>query len=156
MTNPSVWVALIAILSLLAGLVIWGVFGSVVTSVSATGTVVEAAKIPGSAKVQATDPKVAVCFLSADDVVNVDSSDMADVGGELMRVADISPIPTSPDEWDEALGSVYLADALFKDGWAYAVVLDGDASRFEEGIPLYVNITTQRIPPITLILEKRG
>ncbi len=71
MTNPSVWVALIAILSLLAGLVIWGVFGSVVTSVSATGTVVEAAKIPGSAKVQATDPKVAVCFLSADDVVNV-------------------------------------------------------------------------------------
>ncbi len=81
---------------------------------------------------------------------------MADVGGELMRVADISPIPTSPDELDEALGSVYLADALFKDGWAYAVVLDGDASRFEEGIPLYVNITTQRIPPITLILEKRG
>lgn len=155
-TNPSVWVALIAILSLLAGLVIWGVFGSVVTSVSATGTVVEAAKIPGSAKVQATDPKVAVCFLSADDVVNVDSSDMADVGGELMRVADISPIPTSPDELDEALGSVYLADALFKDGWAYAVVLDGDASRFEESIPLYVNITTQRIPPITLILEKRG
>ena len=85
---------------------IWGVFGSVVTSVSATGTVVEAGKIPGSAKVEAKESKVAVCFLSADDVVNVDPSDMADVGGELMRVADISPIPTSPDEWDEALGSV--------------------------------------------------
>jgi hypothetical protein len=155
-TNPSVWVVLAAVVVLLAGLLAWAVFGAVTTSVSATGTAVETAAIPQSAKLDVTGQKAVVCFLSADDVVNVDPTDMADVGGQRMKVGGVSPLPTSPEEWDGALGSKYLAKSMFKDDWAYAVVFEGDASQFEEGTPLSVVITTERITPISLLLRNRG
>ena len=61
-TNPSVWVILVACIALLAGLLAWGVFGSVTTNVSATGVI---------ANGQAT------CFLSADNVAKVSVGDSA-------------------------------------------------------------------------------
>lgn len=159
-TNPSVWVILAACIALLAGLLVWGVFGAVTTSVSTTGTVVtlDESKVSSAMGIdsQLPDKKVAVCFLSAEDVANVDVGEEADVGGQTMKVSWVSPIPASPDEWDGLIGSDYLVKALFQGDWAYPVSFEGDVSKLEEGVPIKVTITTERIAPISLILNRQG
>ena len=156
-TNPSVWVVLAACLTLLAGLLAWGIFGSVTTSVTTTGAVVDISKL--SKETGLGDPdttKVAVCFLSAEDVAKVDVGDPANVDGEQMTVGFIAPIPDAPDEWDSAIGSQYLVKALFSGDWAYPVAFKGDTSELTENTPLTVVITTERISPISLILKNWG
>ena len=136
-TNPSVWVILVACIALLAGLLAWGVFGSVTTNVSATGVFV---------KGQTT------CFLSAEDVAKVNVGDSASVDGEFMRVATVDKVPISRKEADTILTSDYLVSELVKGDWAYKVTFEGDTSDLTENIPLSVSITTERIAPISLIL----
>ena len=136
-TNPSVWVILVACIALLAGLLAWGVFGSVTTNVSATGVI---------ANGQAT------CFLSADNVAKVSVGDSASIDGELVRVATVDNVPVSRKEAEEILKSDYLVSELVKGDWAYKVTFEGDTSDLTENIPLTVSITTERIAPISLIL----
>lgn len=136
-TNPSVWVALIACIALLAGLLVWGVFGSVSTSVSTTGTVVDG---------------VALCYLRAEDVAKVQEGDAAYIGDEQMTVAEVTTIPHSRDEAVMVLESDYLVSTLVSGEWAYLVTFDGDTSQLEEYVPLTVSITTERVAPISLIL----
>lgn len=136
-TNPSVWVALAACIALLAGLLAWGVFGSVTTQVSTTGTVIDG---------------TAVCLLSAEDVAKVHEGDTATVGGSPMSVGQIAKVPFSRDEAVAYIPSDYLVETLMKDKWAYVVSFSGDTSNLEVEVPLSVSITTERIPPISLIL----
>ena len=136
-TTPSVWVVLAACVALLAGLLSWGVFGTVSTSVSGTG-VVEGGQ--------------ALCFLPADEVARLHVGDAAYVGGEQLKVADVSDVPLSRQEASEYLSSDYLVASLIEGDWAYKVTFDGDASKLAEGVPLTVSITTERVAPISLIL----
>lgn len=136
-TNPSVWAILGACLALLAGLLAWGVFGSVTTSVVATGTCVDGQ---------------AMCFLSAEDVAHVNVGDVASVGGVQMRVGEVAAVPASRSEAGEGLGSDYLVSTLVAGDWAYQVTFEGDSATLAEGVPLSVNITTERVAPIDLVL----
>lgn len=136
-TNPSVWVVLIACVALLAGLLAWGLFGTVSTSVGSTGTMVEGSPM---------------CFLSAEDAAKVHLGDVANVGGETMVVAHVSQVPLSRDEAKKTLGSDYLVSVLISGDWAYQVVFTPEHStELAEGVPLTVNITTERVAPISLI-----
>ena len=135
-TNPSVWVVLAACVALLAGLLAWGMFGAVTTSVSATGVMVDGE---------------AMCFLAADDAAKVHVRDVAVVGGENMVVAEVAAVPVSRDEAHKVLVNDYLVSSLVKGDWAYQVTFDGDVSELADGVPLSVNITTERIAPISLI-----
>ena len=135
-TNPSVWVVLAACISLVIGLLVWGILGSVYTSVAATGVVVN---------------DKAMCFLSADDVAKVDEGDVATVDGVQMKVADVASIPMSRDEADDVLPSDYLASTLIAGDWVYQVTFDGDISQLDRGVPLTVSIVVERIAPISLI-----
>ena len=137
-TNPSVWVVLAACAALLVGLLAWGVFGAVTTSVSTTGVVANGK---------------AMCFLSADDTAKVKEGDAAYVSGVPMKVAGVSKVPLSRDEARDELGSDYLVSTLLSDDWEYQVSFDGDTSVLEQGVPLTVSITTERIAPISLILR---
>ena len=139
-TNPSVWVVLAACIALLLGLLAWGVFGAVSTSVSTTG-----ASVDGQV----------VCYLSADDVAKVHVGDLANVAGEQMEVSSIASIPASRDEAKVALGKDYLVDVLVSGSWAYPVTFEAaDDVELDEGVPLPVSITTERVAPISLILGK--
>ena len=140
LTNPSVWVVLAACVALLAGLLAWGVFGTVVTSVNATGVVL--------------DDK-AMCFLSADIAPDVESGDIANVDGQQMKVASVEPLPMSRNEASELLKNDYLVSTLVEGDWAYLVTFEGDTSKLNKGVPIPVNITTDRIAPISLLMEKR-
>ena len=153
-TNPSVWVVLAACVCLIAGLLAWGIFGSMTTSISTTGAVVDISAVAESAETYGLDKsKTAICFLSAKDVAEVSVGDDAVVGGVPMKVQFISPIPASPDEWDNVLKSKYLAKALFDGDWAYPVAFEGDISQLEDNVPLTAVITTDRIAPVSLILK---
>lgn len=136
-TNPSVWIMLAACIALLVGLLSWGVFGTVATSVNATGVSVDGK---------------AMCFLSADNAAKVSVGDIANVGGTLMTVSSVSDIPASVEEIDELVKSDYLVSALVDDDWAYIVRFEGDTSELKAGVPLAVDITTEQIAPIKLIL----
>ena len=136
-TNPSVWVVLAACIVLLAGLLAWGVFGAVTTSVEATGV-----SIAGQA----------MCFVSAGDAADIEAGDEATVGGARLTVAKVANVPVSREEADQILLSDYLTNTLVTGDWAYQVTFEGDTSGLAESVPLSVVITVDRIAPISLIL----
>lgn len=137
-TNPSVWVVLIACLALLFGLLAWGIFGTVSTTVEST-----AVDLDGDI----------VCLLDTNDASEVHVGDDAVVEGENMTVADISAVPVSKEEAATILNSDYLVSDLMKGDWAYVVTFNGDGDYdFSEGVPLTVHITTERVAPISLVL----
>ena len=135
-TNPSVWVVLAACVVLLAGLLAWGLLGTVSTSVSTTGVCVKGQ---------------AMCFLTADEAAKVNEGDAANVGGERMTVSTISDVPISRDEAKNLLSSDYLVSSLIDGDWAYVVHFEDDTSDLREAVPLTVNITVERIAPISLV-----
>lgn len=136
-TNPSVWVALAACAALLLGLLAWGVFGSVTTSVTAKGVVIDGE---------------AMCAVSADEVSMAEVGDDANVGGVKMTVAAVSPIPMSRGEAGSIFSGDYLVDTLMDGDWAYLVTFEGDTSSLDEDVPLNVDITVDRVAPVSLIL----
>lgn len=137
-TNPSIWVVLLACVFLVAGLLVWGVLGSVTTSVGATGVVRDGQ---------------AVCFLPADDVAKVHTGDVVNFGGSRLTVSEVATVPLSHDEARQELGSDYLTAALISGDWAYRVDFDGDVSKLAQDVPLTASITVERIAPISLIMR---
>lgn len=131
-TTPSVWAVLLACVALLLGLLAWGVFGSVSTSATGTGVVLDGR---------------AVCFLPADDAARLHKGDAALVGGTKMRVAEVASIPLSRDEASEVLDSDYLVESFVEGSWACEVTFDGDVSALAERVPLKVNVTCERVAP---------
>ena len=136
-TSPSVWVVIAACFCLIAGLLAWGVFGSVSTNVDTKGTVVS---------------DKAMCFLTSEEVARVRIGDVANMNGVIMAIADVATTPSSSDEVKGLLGSDFLVSTLVEDAWTYVVTLDGDTSSLSSNVPLPVTITTEREAPISLIL----
>lgn len=136
-TNPSVWAILAACLLLLGGLLAWGVFGTVSTSVSAKGVV--------------TDGKVA-CYLSADDAAQVEMGDEADAGSAKLRVVDINSVPSSRSEATAHLGSEYLVSLMFNGDWNYLATLEGRTDGLSADRPFDVSIVTDRKAPIRQLI----
>ncbi len=140
-TTPSVWVVVSACIALFAGLFAWGLFGTVSTNVSATGAVINGKPL---------------CFLSASDVTSIKEGDGVSFSGVHMQVATIDAVPLSREEAKDVLQSDYLVSSLIAGDWGYRVVFEGDVSTLSSDVPLAVSITTERIAPISLILENRG
>ena len=136
-TPPSVWVALAAFAALLSGLMAWAIFGTIATRVSATGVVINGR---------------AMCFLPKEDAKKMHVGDEAVVEGVTLAVSDISTLPVSRTEASQIAPGDYLVDALMKDDWAYQVAFEGDTSQLPEGVPLSMEITVERLAPISLVL----
>ena len=136
-TSPGVWIVILACAALLAGLIIWGFFGTVASNVTTSGVRI--------------DDRV-VCFLSAEDVGHVHAGDSVNVDGSLMHVESISVVPVSKEEAKQLLGSEYLADTLVTTQWAYIVSISGEMDDLEEDICMNIRITTEQVSPIRLIL----
>ena len=139
-TSPSVWAVVGALACLLAGLLAWGIFGSVSTSVVSTGVRV--------------GQKV-MCFLDAGEVARVDVGDDSLVDGKHLHVSSVASMPMSRDETENKLNSDYLKSALVKSDWTYMVEFEGDETdNIEQGVPITVDITTERVAPITLLIGR--
>ena len=135
-TSPSVWVVLGAVLALVLGLLAWGIFGSVTTSISAKA-------------VNITD--ATICLLDADQAAKVSVGDEVYVDGQTTTVASITPIPYSRSELSDLLAADYLLETVMPGNWAYVVFFEDELDTPHD-IPLTVSITTDRVAPISLIL----
>lgn len=142
-TNPSVWVLLIACIALVLGLLAWGIFGTVSTSVNAMGV---------------NSNGTTICFLDAKSATHVEVGDQASIDGQTMTVSDISTVPVSRDEARAMVANDYLASTLMTEDWAYVVTLEPDSSGtdLKSDVPLDVTITTERVAPISLIFSTKA
>ena len=137
-TNPSAWVIVGSCMFLLAGLLVWGIFGAISTSISTTGTVVNDAPI---------------CFLSGEDAAHVSVGDIATVDGKNVVVSNVAAVPYSRDEAHELVENDYLVSTLMQEDWGYLVEFErrNEADTFADHVPLAIVITTERFAPISLI-----
>lgn len=138
-TPPSAWVALAAFVALLAGLLIWAVFGTIATTVSTKGAVINGQ---------------ALCFLAEKDIVKMHVGDQADVNGVTLKVSSISALPVSRAEAGRIAPGDYLVDTLMPEDWAYRIDFEGDTSNLPEGVPISMEITVERLAPIRLLLKE--
>lgn len=82
--NPGVWLILAAIVVLLVGVVIWGVFGTVETTVE-TGAVVE-------------NGDTAICYVSEEDAARIEAGMSVTVDGVEGTVLSVADTPVQVDE----------------------------------------------------------
>ncbi|MBQ9057790.1 MAG: hypothetical protein IJ125_01240 [Atopobiaceae bacterium] len=140
-TNPGVWMVLIASVALLIGLFAWGVFGSVTTTINTMGVSVG---------------DTTVCFLNAEEVSKIHIGDETRVGVKRLEVKSISAMPLSRAEAKEILGSDYLAETLVTENWEYFVTFTGETDGIDYGKPFDMSITVERVAPISLLLGGNG
>lgn len=144
-TTPSAWLVVIAALLLVFGLLAWGIFGAVTTSVSGMCYVQDSAG----------DTPVAVCLLSPEARASVSEGDSCTVGGVSAHIATVPNTPLSHDEARNIVQSDYLLAALMEGDWAYPVYIRVDgpgANMLDPNVPLTMSITVERTAPISLVL----
>ena len=76
--GPSVWIVLIAIIVLLIGIIIWGVFGRLRTSAETVAFV---------------EDNVAICYVDHKTASETDDKDELYIGGQLASIDSVSTVP---------------------------------------------------------------
>lgn len=143
-SNPSIWMVLIALFVLLAVVFVWGITGSMPTSVTATG-IAKAGQI--------------VCYLDTSDAATVKAGQAVKIhisnqdktaGGV---VTSVGTFPLSASEIAKELNSDYLTKTLAKEGFAVRVVISVNDSDIADNTLLSLNIVTDEVRPIDFLLN---
>lgn len=132
-SNPSVWIILAAVIVLLAGVFVWGLFGRL-DSAFQTGGVCK----DSSLTVYISEENFAK--ISEKAVISVDGAELA-----------LSDIPSSPVRLDDNADPylLHLTGASAGD-WVY--VLKIDAAGMKDGI-ISVSVITERVRPLDFVLN---
>lgn len=131
--HPGVWLVLAAIVVLLVGVLIWGIFGTVETTIE-TGVSVEGG--------------TAVCYVSADDAQRLEvgmSVSANDVSGSIKSIA------AAPVQIDDTFSDYVLYLTGFTKGdFCYAVEIE--LSGLAEGVYAAV-ITVDSTHPLSFVIH---
>ena len=131
--NPGVWLVLAAVIALLVGVVIWGVFGTVETTIE-TGVVV--------------DGDAALCYVSAEDAARLETGMTVSVEGNIGSVKSMSAAPVQVnDDFDDYI--LYLT-GFEKGDFCYAVEVE--MSGMAEGVYAAL-ITVDSTHPISFVIH---
>lgn len=132
-SNPSVWMILAAVIVLLAGVFVWGLFGRL-DSAFQTGGVCK----DGSLTVYVSEENFAK--ISEKAVISFDGAELA-----------LSDIPSSPVRLDDNADPylLHLTGASAGD-WVY--VFKVDAAGMKDGI-ISVSVITERVRPLDFVLN---
>ncbi|MBO5551379.1 MAG: hypothetical protein J5966_05415 [Lachnospiraceae bacterium] len=76
--GPSIWLVLIAVIVMLLGIIVWGVFGRLQTSAESVAFV---------------EDKLAVCYVSKTIADEVDKEDDMLIGGQAAKIDSVSSVP---------------------------------------------------------------
>lgn len=132
-SNPGVWMILAAVMILLAGVCVWGVFGRLDTKKQASG-VCENGKL--------------TCYIKSDDISDVKEDTIISVDGKEYTVKSVSASPVRLDgEKDSYL--IYLGGFSETD-WVFSVTVD--APDLADG-EYSVDVITKRVSPISFVLN---
>lgn len=129
-SNPSVWLILAAVVFILAGVCVWGIFGRLDTVIDTVGV--------------CRDGKL-TCYISDDDVKSVKVGMKVDVNGGKYEISEISK---KPIEVDENFDSYAMYVGKLKEGqWVYEVTAK---AQLESGT-YDAKITTNSVSPISFV-----
>lgn len=132
-SNPSVWIILTAVIVLLVGVCVWGIFGRLDTTLQ-TGGVCEGGQL--------------VFYISESDVGKIDEKTIVSVDGKEFALSEISSSPVKLDDSFDAY-LVHLT-GLSEGDWVY--VLKADAAGVKDGI-CRVEVIIERVNPIDFVLN---
>ena len=132
--SPSVWLTLIAIVILLVGVLIWGIFGKIETKVD-TCVVAEKGKL--------------ICYLSVKDAEQIKAGMDINIEGHKGKIKSVSEFPIQVDESidDYAL----FIGGFSKDDFCYTAEIEADDIT-EDGT-YDADIRVDNISPISFIIK---
>ncbi|MBQ8053170.1 MAG: hypothetical protein IJ198_05155 [Lachnospiraceae bacterium] len=129
-TSPSIWVALLGVICILVGAIVWATFGNIYTTVEGAGSV--------------KDGNLVIYIKVADRPSVKEGMDIT-VSGHKTKVREISPEPV---QIGEEVGEYILDAAGMKSGeWVYMVEADTDLA---DGV-YSASITVEAIHPIKFV-----
>ena len=133
-TNPGVWMIMSAVILLLAGICVWGIFGRMDTTITA-GAV--------------TENNQTVCYVKDSEFQKLESGMQVWIGEETYHIAKISKQPIQVDDtFAEYL--THVGD-LAEGEWVYIVELDGIYD--ENGMIAEAEIVIESIAPMSFVLN---
>ena len=132
-SNPSVWMILSAVIILLVGVCVWGVFGRMDTVIKTGGV--------------CFDGQLTV-YISESDFAKVDDKTIISVGGNEYSVTDRPEKPVRTDENTDP----YLMHlvGVSEGDWVYSLEIDAD------GLPdgtYALSVVTERVRPLDFVLN---
>ena len=131
-SNPGVWMIMAAIIALLIGFCVWGVFGQLETKIATAGM---------------CENGVFTCFVNEDEAAKINLGMTLNVDGNELSVSGISSKPISVNaEMDEYL--LHLGN--FSEGdWLYEITAIGALA---DGV-YKADIVTESVSPVSFILN---
>lgn len=142
-SNPSVWLVLVALFVLLAAVFYWGFNGSLLTTISVKGVVLKGNVL---------------CYISTEDADNINvcqkatitNNDDSQIKGQVSGVRDI---PMSAAEITSELNSDYLVEELVQGEFAVKITITPEKSDLADGMLLDVSVVTDSVRPIDFLLK---
>lgn len=132
-SSPSVWMVLAAVIVLLAGVCVWGVFGHLDTAVQTGGV--------------CTNGRLTV-FVGEEDHDKIRENAVISVDGVEYAVVESTNAPIRVDDQIDPY-IVYLA-GFTEDDWVYR--LCADAPGLADGV-YTVSVVTERVRPLDFVLN---
>lgn len=131
-SNPSVWMMLAAVVVLLAGVCVWGVFGRLESKILSAGT---------------CENGVFICYVTEEDAAKIKPGMLVKVNGNDFAVSEISPRPIAVGA-DMEPYLMHLGG--FSEGeWMYEIIADAD---IPDGT-YKTEIVTESVSPMSFILN---
>lgn len=131
--NPGVWLILAAVVALLVGVVIWGVFGTIETTIE-TGVVV--------------DGGTATCYVSAEDASRLETGMSVSVENVVGNIKSVSSVPVQID--DSFSDYILYLTGFAKGDFCYAVEIE--LPGMADGVYI-ATITVDSIHPISFVIH---
>lgn len=131
-SNPGIWMMLAAVIVLLIGVCVWGIYGRLETKIGTAGI---------------SENGVFVCYVTEEKIGGIEAGMNINVEGNTLSVSEISSKPVAANaEMDEYL--MHLGD--FSEGeWLYEVTAQGTLA---DGT-YKAEIVTESIAPMSFILN---
>lgn len=133
-TNPSVWMILCAVILLLTGVCVWGVFGRLDTTVT-VGAV--------------TENDQTICYIRDGDLPSVETGMQVQIADATYHIRSISPQPVLVD--DGFAQYLLHVGGLSQGEWVYLAELDGVHG--ENGMITEAKIVIESIEPVRFVLN---
>lgn len=132
-SNPAVWMILVAVIVLLAGVCVWGFFGRLDTSVETGGV--------------CADGRLTV-YVGQKDIADVGAETLVSVDGVEYAVASVDNVPVRLGDTDNN----YLLHliGLSAEDWVYPLRVD--APGLADGI-YAASVITERVKPLDFVLN---
>ena len=131
-SNPSVWMMLAAVIVLLVGVCVWGVFGRLESKILSAGT---------------CENGMFICYVTEEDVAKIKTGMLVKVNGNDFAVSEISPRPIAVSvDMDPYV--IHLG-GFSEDDWMYEIIADVD---IPDGT-YKTEIVTESVSPMSFILN---